>query len=100
MSIYAAAALRQPTRYLERLTLRNDGLVAVHAKARNLGEVVTKLITLDGQQLTLNLSTSRRGVSVEIQDAAGQPIPGFDTAEYELNTDDFKRQKSSNTCST
>ncbi len=92
MSIYVQRHYGQPTHYLERLTLRTDGLAAVHA-GYEPGEVVTKPITFDGQQLTLNLSTSAAGgVSVEIQDAAGQPIPGFTLAECnELNTDDLAR---------
>jgi hypothetical protein len=37
-------------------------------------------------------SSAAGGVLVEIQDAAGQPIPGFTLAECrELNTDDLAR---------
>jgi hypothetical protein len=57
------------------------------------GELVTKPVTFEGRQLTLNMSSSAAGgVLVEIQDAAGQPIPGFTLAECrELNTDDLAR---------
>ncbi|MCL4193581.1 MAG: hypothetical protein KJZ87_17725, partial [Thermoguttaceae bacterium] len=92
MSIYVQRHYGQPTHYLERLTFRTDGLAAVHA-GYEPGELVTKPITFDGQRLTLNLSTSAAGgVFVEIQDAAGQPVPGFTLAECnELNTDDLAR---------
>lgn len=90
MSIYVQRNYGQPTHYLERLTLRTDGLAAVHAGYQK-GELTTKPFTFEGQRLTLNLSSSAAGgVFVEIQDAAGQPIPGFTLAECrELNTDDL-----------
>ena len=90
MSIYVQRNYGQPTHHLERLTLRTDGFAAVHAGYQP-GELITKPITFEGQRLTLNMSSSAAGgVSVEIQDAAGQAIPGFTLAECrELNTDDL-----------
>lgn len=90
MSIYVQRHYGQPTHYLERLTLRTDGFASVHA-GYQLGELITKPITFEGGRLTLNLSTSAAGgIFVEIQDAAGKPIPGFTMAECrELNTDDL-----------
>ena len=46
------------------------------------GEMVTKPLVFDGGNLTLNLSTSGAGsIQVEIQDAAGQPVPGYALAD-------------------
>jgi len=92
MSIYVQRAYGQPTHHLQRLTFRTDGLVAVHAGYQP-GELTTKPFTFEGQRLTLNLSASAAGgVFVEIQDVAGQPIPGFTLADCrELNTDDLAR---------
>ncbi|NUQ62090.1 MAG: hypothetical protein HUU20_06360 [Pirellulales bacterium] len=92
MSIYVQRHYGQPTHYLQRLTFRTDGLAAVHAGYQP-GELVTKPVTFEGRQLTLNMSSSAAGgVFVEIQDAAGRPIPGFTLAEcHELNTDDLAR---------
>jgi hypothetical protein len=42
------------------------------------GELITKPLRFRGQSLALNFSTSAAGsVRVEIQDANGQPLPGF-----------------------
>ena len=42
------------------------------------GEFVTRPLRFDGDALLLNLSTSAAGsIRVEIQDAAGTPVPGF-----------------------
>jgi len=62
---------------LRRYTLRLDGFVSVWAPLAG-GELVTPPLTFAGNCLELNLSTSAAGgVRVEIQDAAGRPIPGF-----------------------
>ncbi|MEQ1862204.1 MAG: hypothetical protein ABMA13_19990 [Chthoniobacteraceae bacterium] len=62
---------------VRRYTLRLDGFVSASAPMRG-GELVTKPITFTGSKLTLNFSTSAAGsVRVEIQDAAGKPLPGF-----------------------
>ena len=92
MSIYIQRAYGQPSHHLERLTFRVDGFASIHADYEP-GELVTKPFTFTGKQLTLNLSTSAAGgVKVEIQDAAGKPIPGFALADcQELNTDDLAR---------
>lgn len=64
-----------------RLTLRIDGFVSLWASARG-GEMVTKPLVFDGGALTLNASTSGAGsIQVEIQDDAGQPIPGYALAD-------------------
>ena len=62
---------------LRRFTLRMDGFVSIRADSQG-GEMVTKPIVFSGNRLELNFSTSAAGlIQVEIQDAAGKPIPGF-----------------------
>lgn len=92
MSMYIQRAYGQPSAHLERMTWRIDGIAAVHAGYQP-GEIVTKPITFDGSQLTVNISSSAAGGGfVEIQDADGKPISGFTLAEcVELNTDDLAR---------
>ena len=42
------------------------------------GSFVTKPLRFEGDRLSINFATSAAGsVRVEIQDAAGKPIPGF-----------------------
>ncbi len=66
---------------LRRYTLRMDGFVSVNASAKG-GEVLTKPITFSGSQLSLNFSTSAAGeILVELQDVAGNPIPGYSIAD-------------------
>jgi len=60
-----------------RHTLRTDGFVSARAGAKP-GELLTRSLTYTGGQLILNASTSAAGfVKVEVQDAAGNPIPGL-----------------------
>ena len=69
MSIY--------TTPFRRFTLRTDGFASVHGGADS-GELLTKVFTFAGQELSLNFSTSAGGsVKVEIQDAGGVPMPGY-----------------------
>jgi hypothetical protein len=65
----------------DRYVLRTDGFVSVHAGAQE-GELLTKPLLFTGGKLQLNFSTSAAGsVRIEIQDAKGNPIPGFTLAE-------------------
>jgi hypothetical protein len=67
----------------DRLVLRTDGFISVHAGAQE-GELLTKPLIFSGGRLVLNFSTGAAGgVRVEIQDAGGQPIPGFALADAE-----------------
>lgn len=62
---------------LRRYTLRLDGFVSVSAPMSG-GELVTKPIVFQGGRLAVNFATSAAGgVRIEIQDAAGRPLPGF-----------------------
>lgn len=65
---------------LRRYSLRLDGFVSVQAPMKG-GDVTTKPVTFSGSYLSLNFATSAAGsVRVEIQDADGKPIPGFELA--------------------
>lgn len=60
-----------------RYSWRLDGFASLHASADG-GEVITKPIVFEGQQLRLNYSTAVAGhIRVEIQNADGEPIEGF-----------------------
>ncbi|MCB1103769.1 MAG: hypothetical protein H7A44_07985 [Opitutaceae bacterium] len=81
MSLYVGQNYVQPTAHLGRYTLRLDGIGSIHADYTG-GEMVTKPLTFTGSKLTLNVSTSAAGgVQVEIQEADGEPIPGFTLEE-------------------
>ena len=85
LSFYVSEAGRQKNgNRLRRYTLRIDGFVSVTAPLSG-GEVVTKPLTFNGSQLEINFSTSATGsIRVELQDAAGTPIPGFTLADCNL----------------
>jgi hypothetical protein len=82
LSIYAPENYWQGAAVnFRRLTLRIDGFVSLWASARG-GELVTKPLLFDGGNLTLNASTSGAGsIQVEVQDTAGQPVPGYALAD-------------------
>ena len=81
MSLYVGRHRGQPTHHLHRFTLRTDGFSSVRAPYGG-GEVVTKPLTFAGSELVVNFSTSAVGsMRVEIQDEAGQAIPGFSARE-------------------
>ena len=84
LSLYATESYWTGTSSaLRRYTLRLDGFVSVHAPM-NGGELVTKPVTFSGKQLTMNFATSAAGgIRVEIQDASGEPAPGFTLADAE-----------------
>jgi len=81
MSIYTNQDYAQPTAHLHRYSLRLDGFASVRAPYQG-GEFVMKPLTFQGDRLLLNFATSAAGdIRVEIQDAAGTPLPGFTLAE-------------------
>ena len=62
---------------IRRHVLRPEGFVSIHASAEG-GELKTPLLTFQGTQLHLNMSTSAAGcIGVEIQDVSGKPFEGF-----------------------
>ncbi len=66
-------------RYVTRL----DGIASVNAPL-NGGTLVTKPLQFAGDELEINYSTSAAGqILVELQDAAGIPIPGFSLDDCE-----------------
>lgn len=77
MSIYVARHYTFPSAHLERMVLRTDGFVSVHAGYLG-GELVTRPLVFQGDNLVLNFATSAAGsIRLEIQDAQGNPLPGF-----------------------
>jgi hypothetical protein len=81
LSIYQQAHYAQPTAHLVRSTLRTDGFASVHASYAG-GEMVTRPLRFAGRELVINFATSAAGsVRVELQDEAGQPLPGFTLAD-------------------
>ena len=81
MSMFMTEHWRLPTTCVRRMTLRTDGFVSVQAPYEG-GELPTKSVIFDGDELRLNVSTSAVGsVRVEVQDATGAPLPGFTLAD-------------------
>ncbi|WP_221031953.1 hypothetical protein [Actomonas aquatica] len=77
LSFYLTRHHLQPTNHIRRMSLRTDGFASVNG-AYEGGEVLTELFTFDGDVLQLNFSTSGAGqVRVELQNAAGEALPGF-----------------------
>lgn len=92
MSFYVNRNYGQPTAYLRRYELRLDGLASARAGYGG-GELTTRPLRFEGSRLELNFSTSAPGgVRVELQDAAGTPIPGFTLEDArELTGDEIER---------
>ncbi|MEX2114520.1 MAG: hypothetical protein WD845_15100 [Pirellulales bacterium] len=80
-SMYISEHYRWPDNRLRRLVLPRHRLASVHAPASG-GELTTRPFTFTGDSLVLNYATSAAGsVQVELQDAAGKPLPGFALAD-------------------
>ncbi len=82
LSLYATEGYWTGTSsQLRRYTMRIDGFVSVNAPLSG-GELVTKPLVFDGDEMVINFSSSAAGgVQVEIQDASGKPIEGFTLAD-------------------
>lgn len=77
LSLYFTQHYSLPTAHIVRATIRPDGFVSASAPFAG-GELVTRPLRFRGSQLVLNYSTSAAGsIRVELQDEAGQPIPGY-----------------------
>jgi len=88
MSLYVERHYGQTSAQLERLALRVDGFASLHADHGG-GEALSKPLKFTGKALHLNLATGASGsVAVEIQDAAGKPLPGFALADCQPITYD------------
>ena len=84
ISLYLQRHYTFPSIHVERMVLRTDGFVSVHAGYAG-GEFVTKPLIFQGENLHLNFATSAAGsIRVEIQDAKGNPLPGFSLEESPL----------------
>ena len=93
LSVYAnEGARRGKGNRLRRYTLRIDGFVSMNAPLSG-GEFVTKPLVFDGAELIINFATSAAGgVTVEIQDADGRPIPGYTLSDCaDLFGDEIER---------
>jgi hypothetical protein len=66
---------------LRRFSIRIDGFVSINASLAG-GEVITRPLTFDGSDLSLNFAGSAAGsIRVEVQDAGGNPINGYRAEE-------------------
>ncbi len=84
ISLYVQRHYTFPSVHVQRMVLRTDGFVSVNAGYSG-GELVTKPLVFQGDDLILNYSTSAAGsIRVEIQDARGKPVPGFALEESPL----------------
>ena len=81
LSLYATEGYWTGTSsQLRRYTMRIDGFVSVNAPLSG-GELVTKPLVFDGDEMVINFSSSAAGgVQVEIQNESGKPIEGFTLA--------------------
>jgi hypothetical protein len=77
ISLYVEHDYGQPSCHLERYTLVTDRFASVNAPFKG-GEFTTLPITFQGSRVWLNFSSSvAGGIRVEIEDADGNPLPGF-----------------------
>ncbi len=77
LSIYISRHYTFPSAFLERMTLRTDGFVSVHAGYSG-GSLMSKPLIIDGNELVLNYSTSAAGsIRWEILDMNGNCLPGL-----------------------
>ena len=84
ISLYVVRHYTFPSNHLERLILRTDGFVSAHAGYPG-GELLTRPLIFEGANLILNYATSAAGsIRLEIQDAQGNPLPGFALEESPL----------------
>lgn len=78
LSFYIKHNSGYPSIHVRRYSLRTDGFASVQAGFSG-GELLTRPLTFQGRQLTLNFATSAAGsLQVELQSADGRPLPGFE----------------------
>lgn len=77
LSILAHEGYWRESHRLRRYSMRIDGFVSMNASYEG-GEFTTKPLLFTGDTLTVNYATSAAGsLRVELQNAGGEPIPGF-----------------------
>jgi hypothetical protein len=77
LSLFISRHYTFPSAFLERMTMRLDGFVSVHAGYSG-GTLTTRPFTFTGHKLVLNYSTSAVGsLQWELLDANGNVFPGF-----------------------
>jgi hypothetical protein len=87
LSVYATEAYYTgPGSRIRRFTFRMDGFVSASAAGR--GEVITRPFSFTGSRLLLNL-VSRGETLIELQDEAGNALPGFTLADCTPLKGDF-----------
>lgn len=89
ISVYATEAYygQVPGR-VRRFTYRLDGFVSLSAPASG-GIVLTKSLQWKGQVLNVNCTINKGGsLKAELQDAEGNPLPGFELANSDSFTGD------------
>jgi len=93
LSVYATEAYYTgPDSRVRRFTFRVDGFVSASAPATG-GTVLTKPMTFYGAKLAVNFTTKKTGsLKIGIQDAQGNPIPGFTIDECKTLTGDSLQQ--------
>lgn len=88
VSIYISRHYTYPSAFVERMTLRTDGFVSVHAGYYG-GSFTTKPLVIEGSRLVLNYATSAVGrIQWEILDVNGNPLPDFATEQTKLLSGD------------
>ena len=81
ISFYVQRRYGQREHHLVRYTLGTDRFASVVAPYRG-GEMLTRPLRFAGRTLLLNFATSAPGsIRVEIQDASGKPVPGYELAQ-------------------
>ncbi|MBI3943353.1 MAG: hypothetical protein HY326_10105 [Chloroflexi bacterium] len=81
LSVYWLEHYSWPTNHVRRGTLRLDGFASLNAGYAG-GEAITHPLRFSGDKLVLNYATSAAGsLRVELQDSAGQPLPGYSLEE-------------------
>ena len=81
MSVYVNQNYAQPSSHIRRYSLRLDGFTSLKASYSG-GEILTKPIIFNGENLYLNYATSAAGeIRVEIQNIDGTTIEGLSLDE-------------------
>lgn len=81
LSLYYQHRYAQPGHYLARYTLRLDGFASLSGPYAG-GEMRSRPLVFAGSRLVLNYATSGAGsLRIELQDTAGQPLPGYTLGE-------------------